>query len=151
MKKVLLTESQLDMVKKHIQEVESNDNRYSREVKVSIYSSGVKVNGEDIDWISSPNIKLSYLIEQEHRSWGIKGISLYDINGPSEIELSITPQVEDSDDITITVPVSWDNIKTDIESGEGVVTVGDEIEINLINDEVGEIVIESILVTVYTL
>lgn len=151
MKKVLLTESQLDMVKKHIQEVESNDNRYSREVKVSIYSSGIKVNGEDIDWISSPNIKLSYLIEQEHRSWGIKGISLYDINGPSEIELSITPQVEDSDDITITVPVSWDNIKTDIESGEGVVTVGDEIEINLINDEVGEIVIESILVTVYTL
>lgn len=141
-------------VKKHIQEVESNDERYSREVKVTVYSSNVKINGEDIDGVSCPNLRLSYLIEQEHRSWGIKDISLYSIEGPSEVEFEITPQVDDldADDITVTIPVSWDTVvKLNYETGEGVVTLGNEIEVNLKNDENGNVVIDYIDVTVYTL
>jgi hypothetical protein len=152
MKKVILTESQLDMVKKHISESAVGNERYSREVKVTVYSSGVKFNGEDVDWASSPNIELSYLIEQEHRSWGIKGISLYSIEGPSEIEFEITPQVDDADDITVTIPVSWDTVvRENFETGEGVITLGNEIEVNLMNNENGDVVIDYIDVTVYTL
>lgn len=151
MKKVVLTESQLEMVKKHVQE-DANSDRYSREVKVTVYSSGVKYNGEEVDWVSSPNIQVSYVIEQEHRSWGIKDISLYSIEGPSEIEFEIAPQVYDADNITVTIPVSWDTVvKRNYETGEGVVTLGNEIEVNLKNDENGNVVIDYIDVTVYTL
>ena len=152
MKKVILTESQLNMVKKHISEGAVDNERYGREVKVSVNSSNVKINGDNIDWITCSNLKLNYLIEMEHRSWGIKGISIYSIQGPSEIEFQITPQLEDADDVYITVPVSWDDVvKLDYESGNDVITVGDEIEINLINNENGDIMGESIVVPVYTI
>jgi hypothetical protein len=87
----------------------------------------------------------------EHRSWGIKGISLYSIQGPSEIELTITPQVEDADDIDITVQLNWENVEEETQEGEGVITIGNEIEISLGNDESGNIIVTSIHVPVYTL
>ena len=43
-------------------------------------------------------MRLTYLIEQEHRSWGVKGISLYDIQGYSEIEVELHLYPEGSDD-----------------------------------------------------
>ena len=82
-------------------------------------------------------------------SW--KGISLYSIQGPSEIELTITPQVEDAEDIYITVPLSWENIEQETQEGEGVITIGNEIDINLGNDESGGIIVKSIHVPVYGL
>ena len=152
MKRIVLTENQLDMVKKHIAEGAVDGERYGREVKVSVNPYGAKVNGEEIDWVTAPNVKLTYVIEQEHRSWGIKDISLYSIQGPSEIEFTITPQVEDAEDINVTVPIYWDNVvEKDTEEGKGVVTIGNEIEINLSNDENGEISVKSIIVPVYAL
>jgi hypothetical protein len=97
------------------------------------------------------DMKVTYLIEMEHRSWGIKGISLYSIQGPSEIELTITPQVEDGEDIEITVPLNWENVEEETQEGEGVITIGNEIELTLGNDESGNIIVSSIHVPVYTL
>lgn len=152
MKRIVLTENQLEMVKKHIAEGAVDGDRYGREVKVSVNPYGAKINGEEIDWVDAPNIKLTYLIEQEHRSWGIKDISLYSIQGPSEIELTITPQVDDAEDINITIPISWDDaVETETNQGEGVITVGNEIEINLFNDDNGEIGVKTIMVPIYTL
>jgi hypothetical protein len=151
MKKIVLTESQLKMVKTHISESAVGGDRYGREVSVDVSTYGAKINGNDIDWAVCSDIKVTYLIEMEHRSWGIKGISLYSIQGPSEVELTITPQVEDGEDINITVPLNWDNIEQETQEGEGVVTIGNEITINLTNNENGDIIVESIHVPVYTL
>lgn len=151
MKKIVLTENQLNTVKKHISESAVGNERYGREVSVSVRAYGAKINGQDIDWVECSNIKVSYLIEMEHRSWGIKDISLYSIQGPSELELTVTPQVEDGEDIEITVPINWENIEKETQEGEGVITIGNEIEVTLGNDENGEIIVKSIVVPVYTL
>ncbi len=139
------------MVKKHVTESAVGNERYGREVSVSVGTYGAKINGEDIDWAVCSNMKVTYLIEMEHRSWGIKGISLYSIQGPSEIELTITPQVDDADDIDITVPLNWDNVEEETQEGEGVITIGNEIEVSLGNDESGNLIVSSIHVPVYTL
>lgn len=139
------------MVKKHVTEGAVGNERYGREVSVSVGTYGAKINGEDIDWAVCSDMKVSYLIEMEHRSWGIKGISLYSIQGPSEIELTITPQVEDGEDIEITVPLNWENVEEETQEGEGVITIGNEIELSLGNDESGNIIVTSIHVPVYTL
>ena len=151
MKKIVLTENQLKMVKKHVTESAVGNERYGREVSVSVGTYGAKINGEDIDWAVCSDMKVTYLIEMEHRSWGIKGISLYSIQGPSEIELTITPQVEDANDIDITVPLNWDNVEEETQEGEGVITIGNEIEVSLGNDKNGNIIVTSIHVPVYTL
>jgi len=151
MKKIVLTENQLKMVKKHVTESAVGNERYGREVSVSVGTYGAKINGEDIDWAVCSDMKVTYLIEMEHRSWGIKGISLYSIQGPSEIELTITPQVEDADDIDITVQLNWENVEEETQEGEGVITIGNEIEVSLGNDENGNIIVTSIHVPVYTL
>jgi len=151
MKKMIITENQLNMLKKQINEGAVGGDRYQRIVKVNVETYDVKVNGEDIDWVTCGDIRLTYLIEMEHRSWGIKDVSLYDIQGPSEIEIEITPQVEDAKDVYLNLPFDWSNVETETETGESVVTIGDEITIRLANNENGEIFIESIHVPVYTL
>jgi len=151
MKKMIITENQLNMLKKQINEGAVGGDRYQRIVKVNVETYDVKVNGEDIDWVTCGDIRLTYLIEMEHRSWGIKDVSLYDIQGPSEIEIEITGQVEDAKDVYLNLPFDWSNVETETETGESVVTIGDEITIRLANNENGEIFIESIHVPVYTL
>ena len=151
MKKIVLTENQLNTVKKHISESAVGNERYGREVSVKVWAHGTKINGQDIDWAESSNIKVTYLIEMEHRSWGIKGISLYSIHGPSEIELVITPQIEDGEDIYVNVPLNWEKVEEETQEGEGVITIGNEIELTLGNDENGGIIVNSIQVPVYTL
>jgi hypothetical protein len=151
MKKIVLTENQLKMVKKQVTEGAIGNERYGRDVSVSVGTYGAKINGNDIDWAVCSDMKVTYLIEMEHRSWGIKGISLYSIQGPSEIELTITPQVEDADDIDITVQLNWENVEEETQEGEGVITIGNEIEVSLGNDENGNIIVTSIHVPVYTL
>jgi len=151
MKKIVLTENQLKMVKKQVTEGAIGNERYGRDVSVSVGTYGAKINGNDIDWAVCSDMKVTYLIEMEHRSWGIKGISLYSIQGPSEIELTITPQVEDGEDIEITVLLNWENIEEETQEGEGVITIGNEIELSLGNDESGNVIVTSIHVPVYTL
>jgi hypothetical protein len=151
MAKILVTENQLDMIKKSINEGAIGGDRYERPVKVDVRTYGTTINGNDIDWATCGNITLNYQIDMEHRSWGIKDISLYDIKGPSEIEIEITPQVEDAEDVYVTVPLDWENIEIETQESEGVVTVGDEIEIQLGNNENGDIIVKSITVPVYTL
>jgi hypothetical protein len=151
MKNIVLTENQLNTVKRHISESAVGNERYGRDVSVSVSTYGAKINGEDIDWAVCSDMKVTYLIEMEHRSWGIKGISLYSIQGPSEIELTITPQVEDGEDVEITVPLNWENVEEETQEGEGVITIGNEIELTLGNDESGNIIVSSIHVPVYTL
>ena len=89
MKKIVLTENQLKMVKKHVTESAVGNERYGREVSVSVGTYGAKINGEDIDWAVCSDMKVTYLIEMEHRSWGIKDISLNSIKGPDSIEIEI--------------------------------------------------------------
>lgn len=150
MAKFIFTENQLKMAKNQMHE-DINNNRFERKVRTDIETYGVKINGQDIDWAVSSELNLSYLIEMEYRSWGVKDVSLYDIQGPSEIEIEITPQTEDAEDITLTLSYDWSNVETESETDRSVISIGSEITIKLGNNENGDVIIESIHVPVYGL
>ena len=148
--KLRITERQLNIIKKRLNEnVESN---YSRNIKLSYNYYGVTINGFDISDILSSEISLNFDIEFDGRSWGIKDIQLNNIKGPSEIELELQyyNEREEVKDVYITIPLDWDNAIINKQSGHGVITVGDEVEITLVNDQNGGIVVKSIEIPVYS-
>lgn len=148
MAKFIFTENQVKTAKIKLNE-EINNNRYERKVRTDIETYGTKINGNDIDWAVSSEITLNFLIEMEHRSWGVKDVSLYDVQGPSEIEIEITPQVDDSEDIIVSLPFDWSNVELETETDRGIISVGSEITIVLGNNENGDVIIETIRVPVY--
>ncbi len=156
--KVILTESQVRKLVKGASNLkqlnEGVSDTYSKEIKVDMYApSGVLYKGNEINDISNPTIKLNYNIEIEAREWGIKDISLYGISGDNELEIEIDYYIDEdnTDTETVTLQLNWDNLKTESVSGEGIVTIGDNIEITLSNDENGDLVVSEMLLPVYTL
>ena len=152
MKKIILTEDQIDLLRKNAQR--EDERRYRRDVKIDVESYRVMYKGMEINDITAGyNPTLTYLIEQEHRSWGIKDISLYDIKGPEGIEIEVEYWVDNdnTETETLSLPIVWDSVETDTQTGHGVVTIGDTLVVSLKNNESGEIVIDSLHLEVYNL
>jgi len=148
--KLRITESQLNTIKKSLNE--GVDNQYSREVRVSYHYRGVTVNGVQIEDILDSTVTLRFNIELEGRSWGIRDININSITGPSEIdlELQVYGEREELMDANTTIQLDWDSADIDKQSGHGVITVGDEVEITLVNDQNGGIMVKSIEIPVYS-
>lgn len=153
MKKIIITENQLNMINESINQ--EDDNRFRKEVKVSIGSHG-NLYGWIVDDVRTYNDKmiLSYLIEVDYRKWGINGISIMDIKGPSEIEVILECYEEDSDEMVekeITIPLDWENsLYTENRTGEGIISIDDTLEISLYFRENNEIETE-LSIDVYNL
>jgi len=149
--KLRITEGQLERIKSQI--TEQGGNRYNREVNVTFNAYNATYKGKEINDILPMKVRLSYNIDIEGRSWGIKGISLYGITGPSEIEAEIEYFIDDDNTDTVTIPMklNWELAVTEIEKGMGGFSVGDEVEIELVNDAEGNLVIKEIKVPVYYL
>lgn len=159
---MIITESQMNKITNLLTEskviTEQSDNRYERKVEVSVGTNGTyRYENMVVDEITTyfNEMRLSYLIEQEHRSWGIKGISLYDIQGYDEIEVELYLYPEDSNDSNdmikkeVKVPLDWSTLNVDTRDGEGVITIGDRLDISIhIKD--GKFVAE-MSIDVYTL
>lgn len=161
MKKIVLTTEQLDKISEYVKNEDetavlneiSDDNRYRMEVKVDFNYSGLKYQGKEVDYITTPTITLSYLIDIEHRTWGIKSISLYDIQGPDEIDIDVSYFINDeydTDEATVTLKPSWEGIDSEKESGS-FIGLDSEIEIDLENDSEGNIVVSGMGIYEYTI
>lgn len=129
--KIKLTESQIERIKSLSEGV---DNRYNREVNVNFYTeNNVNVNGSEIDDIAPIKMRLSYDIDIEARSWGIKDILLYGIVGPSEVETDFTYYVSedgDTDSGYFKITLDWEKaLSVETESGSGLISVADDIYI----------------------
>lgn len=153
MKKMMITESQLRRIKKNLME-QSDDNRYEIDVKCFIGGFRLKYNGKEIDNIGMLDsdvsshdgfLRLTYIIEFEKRTWGIKDVMIYNIQGPEEIELDIDI---DGDTSVVKLPLVWDNIRIEKRDSDGMISLG-ELEIVLMNDENGQIVVEELIIEVY--
>jgi hypothetical protein len=133
MKKIVITENQYKNLQKMI--TEDTNNRYERKVSVNVGISGSpRYENMTLDDITTyySEMRLTYLIEQEHRSWGIKDISLYDIQGSDEIEVELYLYPDDSDEPIVKevkIPLDWSKLETRTNQGEGVVTIGDRLDI----------------------
>ena len=132
-----------------------NNERYEMKCEIDFnYRSDLMYKGQEIEDIENLEYNVNYLIESEHRSWGIKSISVYDVQGPEELELYIQYYPEGSDDITeVTVPlkIDWDAADYDQQDPRGIIGIDENIEIELVNDSDGNIVAQSINIITYSL
>ena len=146
--RIRLTESQIERIKSI---TEGNDDRYNREVKVKSYHSNVTYKGQEINDIVGDAMRLSYDIDIEARSWGIKSISLYGVTGPSDYQMEDEFYISefDTNTETIGVKLDWSRLEINKDSSQGIVTIGDTLEINLANDSDGNIFVRSMTLDVF--
>lgn len=149
MKKLILKESQIERIMDKIISEQIEDDGYKREIKISLSPSyDSRYKGSEINEITpySDKITVSFIIEMEYKQWGINGVNLSSINGPSEIEAEISFYPNDSDDYvteTITIPLDWENsLIINKENNTGIITVGDELVVNVSFNENNDITTE---------
>ncbi len=152
MAKLKITESQLERLRKNLNE-DTDDNRYQREITFNVIASNASFKGNEINDIPSSKIRVSYLIEQDVRSWGIKGISLYAITGPTEIEIEVDYYVDSDNTMeeTTVISLDWNKVIVEEIEGKGLITVGDEVDVYVGNDNEGNLIVNEINIVVYTL
>ncbi len=129
--------------------------RYEQKCEIDFnYGSDVKYKGHGIDDIGyGLEYTLSFIIDQEHRSWGIKTISVYDVQGPEELDVEVVFYPEGSDDPVdeyIQIKVDWDSTNYEHESPQGMIGIDRDVEMELVNDSEGNIIVKEIGVTTYS-
>jgi|OM-RGC.v1.022966161 hypothetical protein len=154
MTKILITENQLQTIKNQLV-TEGNEDSYRREVKVSFYYPKASFKGKEInDITANESVVLLFEIDMEHRSWGVKSVSLYGIRGEQTLDIRIDYYANEDTDTEyeyVTLNLDWEKLQTEERNGEGIVTVGDTLEINLSNDENGNLVVDYMAIDTYTL
>jgi len=132
---------------KHLTPLNESDSSYRTEVEVEVNYYGSSFKGREINTIDTNKIFITFDIEIEYKTWGINGISIWNIQGPSEIQLSVeyygNEIIEDDfENLTedLMLKLDWDKIKMDEEIGNGALTV-EKISIELINDPSGGFVV----------
>lgn len=153
MKKILITENQLKTIKNKLV-TENSDDRYRREVNVRIRPYRASFKGKEInDVTANEGVFLTFLIDIEHRSWGVKNVSLYDIRGEQTLNVRVDyfedENTENYEDVNITL--DWDKLETESINGEGIITIGDTLEIELSNDQNGNLIVGSMSIEVYNI
>ncbi len=155
MTKILITENQLQTIKNQLV-TEGNEDSYRREVKVSFYYPKASFRGKEINDINAnESVILLFEIDMEHRSWGVKSVSLYGVRGEKTLDIRVDyyPNEEktDTEYEYVTLNLDWEKLQTEERNGEGIITVGDDLEINLSNDENGNLVVDYMAIDTYTL
>jgi len=147
--KIRLTESQLERLRANLNE-ESLDDKYVREIEAKFYGNTYK--GYEINDISSTKVRVSFNIDIEMKSWGIRDINLGGITGPSEVEVEINYYLDNdnTEDAYVTIPLDWSKLTTEKDSSSGIITVGDEVEIYLMSDQAGNLVVERMEMVIYS-
>ena len=133
--------------------------KYTQKVILDINFSGDFYKGKeyqiiDVDDVDSKlTMDLTYDIYIDHKSWGIKGIDVFNISGPKEFELPLYLVDKNSEDTfeSVIIPINWDNVSINKESSKGIIALGKNVDINLKNDSKGNLLVADIEVTVYTI
>jgi hypothetical protein len=164
MSKIVLTQKQFQEITKRLTEEKLSEQKetinegygdeyYEMECNVDIEYYGTNFKGNEINDVTGAKMRVTYHIDVEARSWGIKDISLYGISGPTEYEIEVNYYTSDDNEETETINLNldWENIVKDEESGQGVISVGQTVTLTLENDENGNLICNQINVPVYTL
>ena len=145
MKKIIINEKQVNLLMGNII-TEQTDNKYRNEVECSVYSPGVTYKGQEVDDITMDKITLTFDIEMEYRSYGIKDINVGNITGPSELSLQIYKEGGDEE---VNIPFNWSTGNVKKETYQmAYIGVDSSIDVELMNDQNGNIVVKEITVSV---
>ncbi len=151
-KKIKITEDQFARLKPRLTEVA--DDRYEREVKIYFVINGEIFPDKEVSELIADKLKISYSIELEHRSWGINGANVYGFRGPEAIEIQVEYYIDEEGDVdTMTVPLvlHWDKVDVRYNKGEGIIAIGDDVEIYVYTGEDGKLHSRAINIDVYTI
>jgi hypothetical protein len=135
-KKIKLTESQFERLKPTLMEV--SENKYFRNVKIWFTINGQIFPDKEISEISSDAMKISYLIDLNYKSWGINGVNIYGFTGPKTINVNVEYYVNeagDTDVMVVPLVIDWSKVSINEKKGEGIIGIGDEIDMGV---ELGE-------------
>jgi hypothetical protein len=138
--KVILTEGQVERLKSVLKE--GVDNRYNREITIEFDYYKAKYKGLPIDFVEPTKIRVSFNIEIEARSWGIKDIEINGISGPESVEVLISYYGANDEELEdwYVFHLDWDKlIKTD--ERNGFISIGDIMEVTLGNDAEGRLLV----------
>lgn len=149
--KIKLTENQFKRLEAYI--TEQTGDKFKVEVKFTVYGNELKYNGKPIFDIDNVTIPVRFDIEPEYRRDGIKSIFVGNFSGPNMVDVDVEYGDGDyeGERDTIQIPLNWENLKKDIETDKGMVTIDNSGYINLVNGSDGKLHCESIELTIYTL
>lgn len=131
---------------KHLKPLNESSESYRTEVKLDLNYHGSSFKGREINTISSNPVNVTFDIDIDSREWGIKGISIFNIRGPKQIELEVEYYEDDLEDDfqelseTFIIDLDWSKLKEEVEKGTGILTIN-EISITLTNDPEGGLVV----------
>lgn len=151
MTKIVITENQLKKLTRNLNEnyVDLNDT-YEQECKVDVNYYGLKFKGYEINDINTFNMDLTFLIDMSVKSYGIRDISIYGVEGPSEIELEVSywsqEDGRDTTEETVVLPINWENVEMQEDETLGYIGISNLIQIDLVNNESGELVVDGVIV-----
>lgn len=151
MTKIVITENQLKKLTRNLNEnyVDLNDT-YKQECNVDLNYYGLKFKGYEINDVTTSNMVLTFLIDMSVKSYGIRDISVYGVKGPSEIELEVSYWLQedgrDTTEETVVLPINWENVEMQEDETLGYIGIGNLIQIDLGNNESGELVVDGVIV-----
>ena len=149
MKKIVVTESQVEkLMDKMISEQVMANGKYRQEVTCSFEYHNLTYKGGDIDWIPDRIINVSFDIDMEARSFGIKDISVYNVKGPEAVEAEIIyyPEgTEESIEEEVALNIDWSTAVVDRDADISWIGLDGNAEIQLTNNEEGGLIIENIV------
>jgi len=152
--KILISEDQMNRVKKSLKEQRDHRQTYQLNCLINLDYYQLKYKGYELNDIFPPDsIDVKYNIDLDIRNYGIKDVSVYNFKGPSEIEVEISyyPGTDDPTEDTLILPLHWESAETETNNDIGYIGIDRDITIVLKNDEAGNIVVEKILISRYSL
>lgn len=156
-KKLILTENQIKKLTDNV----INENLYGDKFGTKVYCTfhyyDLKYKGNVVEDILPIELHLTFDIDIEYRRMGIKGITVYNIDGPKTIEAEIEFYPNSEDDYNLSSEI----VELEVNWGEEVNSSNDEslvyfgvspdVEIELSNDNEGNVVIKEVKVLVRNL
>ena len=141
--KIILTEGQVARIKSIN---EGQEDQYNAEVnaRVNFFGGSKYKNFELSDVNNNYKIRLYYNIDINYRSWGIDGINVTNIVGPKEIDIEViyyVPEIDDNKSEYLKAFIDWSNVNIDIDRGNGMISIDDNVELTLAKGEDGNIII----------
>ena len=141
MKKIVLDETQVDgLMNKLVSEQITDNNRYRQEVRCSFDYHNVKYSEDEIvDWIDDVKFNVSFAIDMEGKSYGIKGITIGRVWGPEEIEVEVTvldaEQEEPQTYPSVILKPNWYDTVVEYDADIGWIGIDHYIEMELMPSE----------------
>lgn len=156
-KKLILTENQIKKLTDNVINENLYGDKFGAKVNCTFHHYDLKYKGNDVVDVSPIEFHVTFDIDIEYRRNGIKGISVYNIDGPKTIETEIEfyPNSNDDDNVSseiVELTVNWSEaVNSSNDESLGYFGISPDVEVELSNDNEGNIVVKEVKVLVRNL